>query len=154
MFLIINALDFNINNLILSQKMKNNVMNGYFYRLFYSDEHFSSKGLYLGFGLEEVSIEKYFNKLKCKFPKNKNKKIIGFLKTIERLILDIVPYKETKQPVYRIEEQLQNDFLKIFCSNNIDTNYLSCAKLLLRISGIWVNEKDFGVTFRFFFIRQ
>lgn len=154
MFLIINALDFNKNNLILSQKMKNNVMNGSFYRLFYSDEHYSSKGLYLGFDLEEVSIEKYFNKLKCKFSKNKNKKIIGFLKTIERLILDIVPYKETKRPVYRIEEQLQNDFLKIFCSSNIDTNYLSSAKLLLRISGIWVNEKDFGVTFRFFFIRQ
>lgn len=154
MFLIINTIDFNKNNLILSQKMNNNVMPGYFYRLFYSDDCYASKGLFLGFDLKSVTIEKYFNKLKFNFSKIENNQIIGFLKTIERVILDIVPHKEDKNPVYRMEEQLGNDFLKIFYNKQITKNYLSSAKLLLRISGLWVNDKEYGVTFRFFFIQQ
>ena len=68
MFLIIQPKDFNKNFLMLSEKTKNNIMNdGYFYRLYYSDEYGTSKGLFLGFELQQVSIEKYFNKLKCGF---------------------------------------------------------------------------------------
>lgn len=154
MFLIIDTIDFNKNNLILSKKMNNNVMSGYFYRLFYSDDCYTSKGLFLAFDLKSVIIEKYFNKLKFNFSKIENNQIIGFLKTIERVILDIVPHKEGKIPVYRMEEQLGNDFLKIFYTKQITKNHLSSAKLLLRISGLWVNDKEYGVTFRFFFIQQ
>ena len=58
---------------------------GYFYRLYYSDEYGTSKGLFLGFELQQVSIEKYFNKLKCGFNTNGNSNIIGFIKAIENI---------------------------------------------------------------------
>jgi len=155
MFLIIQPVDFNKNFLMLSEKTKNNIMNdGYFYRLYYSDEYGTSKGLFLGFELQQVSIEKYFNKLKCGFNTNGNSNIIGFIKAIEKSILDIIPEKQGKYPTYRIEEQLQNGFIKIFYNNNqtMPTKYTS-VKLLLKVSGIWTSAKEYGVTFRFFFIR-
>uniref|UniRef100_A0A6C0ENQ8 Uncharacterized protein n=1 Tax=viral metagenome TaxID=1070528 RepID=A0A6C0ENQ8_9ZZZZ len=155
MFLIIQPVDFNKNFLMLSEKTKNNIMNdGYFYRLYYSDEYGTSKGLFLGFELQQVSIEKYFNKLKCGFSTNGNSDIIGFIKSIEKSILDIIPEKQGKYPAYRIEEQLQNGFIKILynTTQNTPTKYTS-VKLLLKISGIWTSAKEYGVTFRFFFIR-
>lgn len=155
MFLIIQPKDFNKNFLMLSEKTKNNIMNdGYFYRLYYSDEYGTSKGLFLGFELQQVGIEKYFNKLKCGFNVNDNSNIIGFIKAIEKSILDIIPEKQGKYPAYRIEEQLQNGFIKIFynTNQNTPTKYTS-VKLLLKISGIWTSAKEYGVTFRFFFIR-
>ena len=153
MFLIIQPKDFNKNFLMLSEKTKNNIMNdGYFYRLYYSDEYGTSKGLFLGFELQQVSIEKYFNKLKCGFNTTGNSNIIGFIKAIEKSILDIMPEKQGKYPAYRIEEQLQNGFIKIFHNKNIPAKYTS-VKLLLKISGIWTSAKEYGVTFRFFFIR-
>lgn len=155
MFLIIQPKDFNKNFLMLSEKTKNNIMNdGYFYRLYYSDEYGTSKGLFLGFELQQVSIEKYFNKLKCGFNTTGNSNIIGFIKAIEKSILDIMPEKQGKYPTYRIEEQLQNGFIKIFYNSNQTqpTKYTS-VKLLLKISGIWTSAKEYGVTFRFFFIR-
>jgi hypothetical protein len=155
MFLIIQPVDFNKNFLMLSEKTKNNIMNdGYFYRLYYSDEYGTSKGLFLGFELQQVSIEKYFNKLKCGFNINGNSNIIGFIKAIEKSILDIIPEKQGKYPAYRIEEQLQNGFIKIFhnTNQNTPTKYTS-VKLLLKVSGIWTSAKEYGVTFRFFFIR-
>jgi len=155
MFLIIQPKDFNKNFLMLSEKTKNNIMNdGYFYRLYYSDEYGTSKGLFLGFEFQQVSIEKYFNKLKCGFNTACNSNIIGFIKAVEKSILDIMPEKQGKYPTYRIEEQLQNGFIKIFYNNNqtMPTKYTS-VKLLLKVSGIWTSAKEYGVTFRFFFIR-
>ena len=155
MFLIIQPKDYNKNYLMLSEITKNNIMNdGYFYRLYYSDELATSKGLFLGFELQQVNIEKYFNKLKCGFNISINSNIIGFIKSIEKSILDTMPEKAGKYPSYRIEEQLQNGFIKIFYNNNQTTpaKYNS-VKLLLKISGIWTSANEYGVTFRFFFIR-
>ena len=155
MFLIIQPKDYNKNYLMLSEITKNNIMNdGYFYRLYYSDELATSKGLFLGFELQQVNIEKYFNKLKCGFNISINSNIIGFIKSIEKSILDTMPEKAGKYPSYRIEEQLQNGFIKIFYNNNQTTpaKYNS-VKLLLKISGIWTSANEYGGTFRFFFIR-
>ena len=156
MFLIIQPRDFNKHYLMLSEKTKNNIMNdGWFYRLYYSDEEGTSKGLFLGFELKNVTVEKYFNKLKCTFDQKENANIIGFIKAVEKSILDIMPEKHSKKPTYRIEEQLQNNFIKIFYNHqqSMPKNYNS-VKLLLKISGIWTSAKEYGVTFRFFFIRQ
>ena len=155
MYLIINPADFNKNYLMLSDRIKNNIMNdGHFYRLYYSDSLATSKGLFLGFRLKSITIEKYFNKLKCSFKKSANLRTITFIKGVEKAILEIMPERKNRTPVYRIEEQLNNDFIKIF-SNTPQT--LSVKKeevsLLLKISGIWTDNAHFGVTFRFFFIR-
>ena len=127
---------------------------GYFYRLYYSDDCGTINGVFIGFELYNIKIEKYFNKLKCNFIYSKNTDIINFIKSVEKTILDIIPNKQHKRPIYRIEEQLQNDYIKIFYNTQHETpQNTTSVKLLLKISGIWTNDTEYGVTFRFFFIR-
>jgi hypothetical protein len=50
-----------------------------------------------------------------------------------------------KNPVYRITDQLSNGFLKIF-------NEAECKsknEFILKIYGIWENECEYGLTYKF-----
>ena len=50
-----------------------------------------------------------------------------------------------KKPVYRISEQLNNGYLKIFNESVCkDTN-----EFILKIYGIWENEFEYGLTYKF-----
>ena len=63
---------FDKRNIIFSDKTKNNVLQkGDFYRMYYSDHLLALNGAYIYFPLSDVSIEPYFNKLKCNFNKKK-----------------------------------------------------------------------------------
>ena len=52
----------------------------------------------------------------------------------------------------RIQEQLQNGFIKLYGDDNIKYGHQKKINFLLKISGIWVSNQsnDFGLTFRFF----
>ena len=102
------------------------------------------------FSLKNVKIERYFNKIKCTFDKVKNRKIISFIKNVEQKLLEIAP-PQTKIPTYRIEEQLNQNYIKIFSEDKIDPVNLDSANILLKVSGIWTDESNYGTTFRFFF---
>ena len=68
MYLSVNHLKFDENNIIISEKTKNNVMLGSdFHRLIFSDELCSTNGIYINFTLKNIIIERYFNKIKCIF---------------------------------------------------------------------------------------
>ena len=154
MLFILNINDFNKNNLIFSDKIKNNILQkGSFHRIYYSDEICCLNAIYIHFDLKKIFIEPYFNKIKCIFNKSNNQILIKKLIKIEKDILSVIQI-DKKTPVCRIQEQLINGFIKIisdrempsYCKkNNID--------ILLKVSGIWTNENEYGITFRFFFTR-
>ena len=52
----------------------------------------------------------------------------------------------------RIQEQLQNGFIKLYGDDAIRYGRHSNINFLLKISGIWVTNdtNEFGLTFRFF----
>jgi hypothetical protein len=153
MLLALTPHQFSINNIIISDKTKNNILeNGDFYRIYYSDKNVSFNGIYLQFKLKKVIIEPYFNKIKCSFLPSKNETIINYLKDIEKNILEIIDIKEKK--IFRIEEQLNNSFIKIFSETDKTKKKLEEINILLKISGIWHNKNEIGITFRFFFTHQ
>ena len=77
---------------MLSEKTKNKVLSGGdFYRLYYSDEEASYNGLYVAFTLENTTVEKYFNKIKCCFNQKDNRHVIAAIKDIEKSILAQAP---------------------------------------------------------------
>ena len=140
---------FKIHHIMLSEKTKNNVMEGGdFYRLYYSDDSSNSNGLFISFSFKNVSIEKYFNKIKCIFEENENREIIHQLKQIEKKIIKCARY--SRDAVFRIEEQLNHHFIKIFTDNNIDFGRNKNLNVVLKISGIWNNYNSCGLTFRFY----
>lgn len=146
--------DFEPHYIIINEKTKNNIMDqSDFHRLIYSDEFVSINGIYLIFTLENVNIEKYFNKIKCNFETNqKNNKVISNIKSIEKMILNKYRNTDNKTLACRIQEQLENNYIKLYGSENI--NYGKNKEILfyLKISGIWVSNgtNEYGLTFRFF----
>ena len=153
MFVTLDIDQFNINNIFTSEKTKNNILNNSdFYRLYFSNEELVLNGVFINFYLTDVSVERYFNKMKCCFSDlDKNietiKKIINIEKNIIEKCSDI-----NKKGSYRIEEQMSNQFIKIYDQGNINTGKYQKLKILLKISGIWSNNinKEYGLTFRFF----
>lgn len=152
MLLVINPTQFDKKNIIFSEKTKNNILvDGDFYRIYYSDPNFTSNGIYLTFDLKNIKIEKYFNKIKCTFDKGSNRNIISFIRNMEFNILQATTLYKNKTPSYRIEEQLTQSFIKIFSEKQVTTCKVDSIKILLKISGIWSDDTSFGTTFRFFF---
>ena len=149
MYLAINLDDFDSHFIMLSEKTKNNVMsNSDFYRLYYSDTYYNSNGLYVFFGFDNLNISKYFNKMKGSFKKSDNKHLITKLQLLEKNILKLFPIKR-KSPIYRITEQLNNGFIKIFGDYEQNTGMRS-FQIVLKISGIWSDVDQYGLTFRFY----
>jgi len=154
MFLTINHKEFNPYNIIIHEKTKNNIMIGSdFHRLIFSDEYCSMSGIFITFALENVNIDKYFNKIKCVFENSHLNNInISNIKAIEKLILNKFNNINNKLLTCRIKEQLKNGFIKLYGDDTISYGKHKQINFLLKISGIWVSNQnnDFGLTFRFF----
>jgi len=146
--------DFNPHNIIISEKTRNNVMVGSdFHRLIFSDEYCSTNGIYIHFCLTDITVEKYFNKIKCCFENNTyNNVTISSIKSIEKMILNKFKNIQNRSISCRIQEQLQNGFIKLYGDDTIRYGNQKNINFLLKISGIWVSNQtnDFGLTFRFF----
>lgn len=151
MYISLNTNQYDINNVIISEKTKNNIMtNGDFYRLYYSTEDIILNGLHISFELKNISIEKYFNKIKCIFDSNDyNNNTVFLLKNIEKKLLERYT-GINRDSVYRIGEQLENKFIKIFDDNYISIKRYKSIKFVLKVSGIWSSQNEYGLTFRFF----
>lgn len=126
--------------------IKNNVMNeGNFIRILYSTPTFVLNGIYLLIRLNDIIVEKYYNKYKCIFNVNNHKDIIEDVKAIEDSLLKKINIKN-KFPQNKIHDQLKNGNIKIFSDVNPKTYTNS---FLLKISGIWETETHYGVTYKF-----
>jgi len=108
-------------------------------------------GIYLYIPLKDVIIEKNYNKYRCSFNIHNNK-TIDKIKNIEVQLLQ--KYSITnKIPLYKISSQILNGGIKIF--NNYSLTPNTCDQnncgytLILKISGIWETEYNYGLTYKF-----
>lgn len=128
------------------EPIKNNIMNdGTFIRILYSTPIFALNGVYLLIHLNSVTIEKCYNKYKYMFNVNAHKEMIERVRVIEENLLQKINIRN-KVPQFKIYEQLQNGNIKIFsdkAQNNVSNTFL------LKISGIWETETQYGVTYKF-----
>ena len=145
MYVVLDIADFNINNIFYQERVKNTVMdNSDFLRVNYSNELFILNGIFIKFGLKLQTIEKSFNKYKCLFDIKTHTDIIVQFSQIEKHMMD----KHTtigKIPIYRISEQLNKGFLKIYN----DTTGKENNDFILKIYGIWETECEYGLTYKF-----
>uniref|UniRef100_A0A6C0DAQ8 Uncharacterized protein n=1 Tax=viral metagenome TaxID=1070528 RepID=A0A6C0DAQ8_9ZZZZ len=134
------------NNIYFCEPIKNNVMNdGLFIRILYSTPLFVLNGINLLILLNDISVEKYYNKYKCNFNPINHKDLIENIKSIEETILKNVNIKN-KVSQFKIYEQLKNGNIKIFFENIENINN---GLFMLKISGIWETEFHFGITYKF-----
>jgi len=127
------------------EPIKNNIINdGTFIRIIYSTPNFSLNGINLLLTLNNVAVEKYYNKYKYSFNINAHRQLIENIKHIEETILQQINIKH-KIPQYKIYEQVKNGNIKIFSENTEKINYT----FMLKISGIWEMEQVYGLTYKF-----
>jgi len=140
---------FDVNNVYFQESVKNTIMdNSNFIRVIYSNSVFMLNGIFIKFNLNIIHVEKSFNKFKCVFDKQRNTNEIVAISTIEKDLLSKINIAN-KKPIYRISEQLTNGFIKIFIDNNKLFNNNNQHEFILKISGIWENESDYGITYKF-----
>jgi hypothetical protein len=145
MYIVLDLDDFKINNVFFQERIKNTVMdNSNFLRVVYSNELFVLNGLFLKFNLNLSTVEKSFNKYKCLFDLKAHSDLVLKTSNCEQEILKRYVF-ENKTPVYRISEQLNNGFLKIFNEATCKTT----NEFILKIYGVWETELEYGLTYKF-----
>ncbi len=142
--------NYNNNNILLTEPIKNTVINNSeFIRIYYSNSEITLNGVYLFIDLSGITLEPYYNKFKCNFPLSQNNKIITKIEEIEKDILSKHINNNNKKPEFSIYNQIKNGYIKIFtsCPNKYKQN--NNIQLILKISGLWENETQYGATFKF-----
>jgi ribosomal protein S17E len=135
---------YNENEIYFCEPTKNNLMNeGIFTRILYTTPSLTLNGINLLIHLNDTVIEKYYNKFKCSFNPYINKEIVEKIKMVEKSILNQVSITD-KRAQFKIGEQLSNNHIKLF-SDPLEKNNL----YMLKISGIWETDYDYGVTYKF-----
>ena len=136
---------YNENNVFFCEPIKNNIMNeGNFIRIIYSTHNLVLNGIYLLVIFNDVICEKYYSKFKCIFSAVLHKEIINNLKLIEENLLKKSEILH-KIPQFKIYEQIKNGNIKIFN----DVGNKSICPFILKISGIWETQYNYGLTYKF-----
>ena len=125
MYVVLGIDDINVNHIFYQEKVKNTVMdNSKFLRIIYSNELFMLNGIFITFNLNLSAIERSFNKYKCIFDAKTNQEFICKIANIEKNIMMV------NTIVNEAECKSKNEFI-------------------LKIYGIWENECEYGLTYKF-----
>jgi hypothetical protein len=144
MNLVLRSEQYNVDNVYFCDMIKNNIIiNGNFIRILYSTSKFTMNGIYILLNFENFYIEKYYNKYKYTFDIKVNSELINFVRNVEIDILTKLNICD-KCPVYKIYDQLKIGGIKII-TDKIEFN----ENIILKISGIWETDTEYGITYKF-----
>jgi hypothetical protein len=139
-----NIKDVNVENVVFLEKKKNIIMDGNFTKIIYTDTCVTINGLYINFPIQYTSY--YSNSIYILNTLN-NLKIIKTLVEIEYNLLKYYKqfYNVYKNVIYNINNQLVNGKIKLY-REEIPSHK---TKIILKISGIWENVNEIGITYKF-----
>ncbi len=137
--------EYNIKNVYFTDSLENTVMDdGIFSKILYSNSEITLNGIYLLCNFNNTTVEKIsHNKFKVSWNKEKNIKLIEKIKLIENNLLKKYGYENMS---LQLSNLVENANFRIFTDNeklNSNTDFL------LRISGIWENKNQCGITYKF-----
>lgn len=151
MNLILTPDNYNINFIYFNDSIKNTVIdNSNFIKIMFSNNDLYLNGFYVLITLENISVEKYYNKYKCVINDDNinNKNLFEFMYKLEHELLH--KYNNNKNKKLIITNQLRQNNIKLFIENK-DIKETSYSKLqfCLKISGIWEKNDEIGLTYKF-----
>jgi hypothetical protein len=148
---IFNIEQFQIENIHLFEKKKNVVIDGNFTKIIYSDDLITMNGIYLNFPIEiQNNTKHYSNKNIHFYPYHlKNIQYIKAFCRIEEYIINYykIFYDIDKKNHLGLAKQLYSGFFKVYADKD-DSKRLYKNKYILKISGIWENMSDVGITYK------
>jgi hypothetical protein len=171
--------DFQLENIHFLDTKKNIIMDGNFTKISYSDDCVSLNSIYFYFPIEISKTEKMVNKNMVSFDSSLplNKQLIKKMAKIEKNILEYyfftnvqsnspvssfsafsdsslfypgIHTKSDKKITNKLETQLQSGYIKLFKKNYVEKISLpENYHFLLKISGVWENNYQIGITYKF-----
>lgn len=157
---------FSIENLFFMDRVKNVIMkNGDFIKFLYSDQDCVMNSLYFQVPLIVSGQEKSFHKTRLLYD-NLNNINISYTRQIyliEKTILDYFA-NNGKKPIYKISENMYNGNIHF---SESEQNPVAAAtapppppilntkgKFIIKFSGIWENNTEYGITYKFIYLSQ
>ena len=134
--------DFDENNIYFNKPVKNTVIdNSKFFRVTYSNDIFTMTGAHIRFKIASSEEYNKYNSCNQHFVLSnleKNKTVVTKLIQIESKILYRLCIPE-KRPVFKIWQKLNRGNFKLLAN-----------RYVLKISGVWETDEEYGITYRFF----
>lgn len=151
MNIVITHNQYNNNNIYFNEPIQNTIMdNSKFIKILYSNENIMLNGLFLLMPIKNNTYENYFKKVKVLYDITINREILLQMYSIEHHILS--KYKCLKSPKYTLYETLHSGVLKLFPQvESNDTIFSENKDFIVKISGVWENENDYGLTYKILF---
>tara|TARA_B110000858_G_C17732843_1_gene441020 strand:+ start:424 stop:873 length:450 start_codon:yes stop_codon:yes gene_type:complete len=136
---------FKKEHVYFTDPIENTVMeDSKFIKILYSNQDVVLNGVFIDVKLKITQKENYFKKIKYIFDVNINNKMLQSIYTIENDILN--HYNLSKQKKYIIRDSISNGAMKIFPNSENEAN--NNGTFILKISGIWENSTEYGVTYK------
>jgi len=157
MILSIDLNDFSLINTCFLDTKENIIMDGNFTKIIYSNKSFTINGIYIHLNFDNVIIDKNMNKQYIQFNPYSfhNQKIIKELINIENKILEYykIYHSNNSKSTNLLEKQLYSGNIKIYKEYIDNKNNKSCKILqnknrILKISGVWENYNEIGLTYK------
>jgi hypothetical protein len=147
---------FSIHNVFFSDLIQNRINKHDFIKIVYSNNDFILNTVFLQFTLLIINIENYLNKKTVCFNTYINNNIISEIIRIEAELLTKVNIIN-KIPIYKLKEHLVSGLIKFYNehnndrdnNNNRDNNKDRDNNIIIKISGIWVNNTEYGLKYKF-----
>ena len=137
----------NISNVYYTEPIQNIIMdNSQFIKIVYSTQDIILNGIYLLVELKHITKEKYFKKIKISYDVNLNKSMLHKIYEIENQLLNKynIKHKIQRKIIY---DTLSNGVIKMFPNNENDI-INNKNSFILKISGIWENTTEYGLTYK------
>lgn len=141
-------------NIHYLEKKKNNIIDGIFTKIIYSDKWVTLNGLYIYFPIQNYTVERSINKNNLFFQTKtpSNHVLIKQITELENRIIEyyIQEHNLIKFGVNSLFNQLCSGKIKLYKENhNYYTNSKKSPVIVLKISGVWENSNDVGITYKF-----
>ena len=142
------------NHIHLLDSKQNIITDGIFTKVIFSNQLFAMNGLFIFFPIDTENIINSNGRYFINFNPNSshNTDIINQVFSIEEQILNL--YKNTnqvnKKKTFVLNNQLFTGNIKVYKDNydSTDDIFYSNKLFILKISGIWENDNEFGITYK------
>lgn len=157
MNIVLSESNFNVEKLYYMEPVINNIIdNSMFIKIIYSNNIITMNGIYLNLNLTISRSDVYFKKIKYTFDVTNiyNNNLLSKIYRIESSILDKYLGNKIKSKRFVIHDTLKNGIIKIFpnnltnLSNYTGINNNTDCNFVLKISGMWENVSEVGLTYK------
>lgn len=144
----LNLYNYNPNDFYFLDPKNNLIMDGIFTKMIYTSKHFTMNGVYFYFPIQYSYIEvNSSNKCFMYFDSEvvQNRAIIEVIRKLEtQILLQYANFtNKRRQSYYGLYNQLLTKKLRIN-----DASSSKVKHVLLNISGVWENDTQFGITYK------